>query len=320
MRFPLGEMTVGDILDRGIKLLFARLPAFYLINLIVLSPVILLQLAFPFVVDTTHGGRPVNPLDPEVMFGNRAEGLLALLLTLLLQPIATAAMLHVVMEEYKGNRVGIGEAFAYAFSRFLPLLGASIVVGLMVGFGCLLCCLPGVYLGVIFAFTSQVVVLERLGVGDALSRSPALVSGYWWRVFGVLLIIIVINVIVQIAVGIPLGLLLPPEEIIPAENGIVMKFNPLNHVIVVLVSYFVGIIIQSYMAVAVILLYLDIRIRKEGYDLELAALRGEDDDDYDRPRRRRDDDDDYDDEDDRPRRRRRDDDYDDDYDDDRGRR
>ena len=35
MRFPLGEMTVGDILDRGLKLLFARLPVFYAVNLLV---------------------------------------------------------------------------------------------------------------------------------------------------------------------------------------------------------------------------------------------------------------------------------------------
>jgi len=307
VRFPLGEMTVGDILDRGLKLLFARLPAFYLINLLVLSPVILLQLVFPFVFDPTHGGAPVNPLDPEVLLGNTAESLAVVLLTLVLQPIATAATLFVVMEEYKGNRVGIGQAFAYAFSRFFPLIGVSIVVGLMVGVGFMLCCLPGIYLAVIFAFVSQVVVLERAGVGDALTRSPALVSGYWWRVFGVLFLIGLINVVTQLVIGGGLGFVIPPQELIPAENGVVVTFNPVNHVVVTLVIYLVGIVLTTYQTVCVILLYLDLRIRKEGFDLELAALRG-DDNEYEPPSRRRrdDDDDDYDDD-----RRRDDDDYDD---------
>ena len=38
MKFPIGAMTVGDVLDRGIKLLLARLPAYYLIDLIVAWP------------------------------------------------------------------------------------------------------------------------------------------------------------------------------------------------------------------------------------------------------------------------------------------
>ena len=40
MKFQIAAMTVGDILDRGLKMLLANLPAFYLINLMVLWPII----------------------------------------------------------------------------------------------------------------------------------------------------------------------------------------------------------------------------------------------------------------------------------------
>jgi hypothetical protein len=326
-------MTVGDILDRGLKLLFARLPAFYLIQLLVLGPVILLQLAAPFVGEAIGRGGG-NPLDPAVLIAAVVAGLAALLLTLVLQPIGNAAILHMIMEEYTGNRVGIGEAFSYALTRFLPLIGASIVVGLAVVVGTLLCCIPGIYFGIVFAFVGQVVVLERLGVGEALNRSWTLVTGHWWRVFGVLLLIGIINSVIQGTIGGVFGAVMPAQEVIPGPNGPRVKFNPVNHVVITLVTQLVGIVFTTYMAVCTTLLYLDLRIRKEGYDLELAALRPDDYDD--RPRRRRDATDDYDDEDDRPRRRRRDeadeydeddrprrrrrdDDYDDDYDD-RGRR
>lgn len=38
MRFQIGAMTVGDILDRGLKMLLLKLGTFYVINLIVLAP------------------------------------------------------------------------------------------------------------------------------------------------------------------------------------------------------------------------------------------------------------------------------------------
>jgi hypothetical protein len=315
VRFPLGEMTVGDILDRGLKLLFARLPAFYLINLVVLFPAILIQIAAPFIGEAIGKGGG-NPLDPAVLIGAGVAALAAVLLILILQPIGNAAILHIIMEEYQGNRVGIGEAFSYALSRFLPLLGASILVGLIVFVGILLCCVPGIYFMIIYAFVAQVVVLERLGVGEALSRSSALVSGYWWRVFGVLFLIGIINAVIQGTIGGVFGAVMPAQEVIPGPNGPQVKFNPLNHVVITLVTQLIGIVFSTYTAVCVTLLYLDLRIRKEGYDLEMAALRGADDE-FDRPRRRRRrEEDDYadDEEDDRPRRRRRDED-DDDYDD-----
>ncbi|MBN9521428.1 hypothetical protein J0H58_23380 [bacterium] len=321
MKFPLGEMTVGDILDRGLKLLFARLPAFYVINLLVLGPVIVLQLVAPFAVEVIGNGGAGgggNPLDPVVILGGAGIGLYVLFLTLVLQPIGNAAILHVIMEEYAGNRVGVGTALSYALRRFLPLLGVSIVVGLMVFVGTMLCCLPGIYLAIIYAFVGQIVVLERLGVGEALSRSSELVKGFWWRVFGVLFLVGFVNAVIQGTVGGVLGAVMPAQEVIPGPNGPQVQLNPLNHSVTTLVSVLVGIVFTTYTAVCTTLLYLDLRIRKEGYDLELAALRGGDDD-YDRPRRRDDEYDDYDNDDDRPRRRRRDDDYDDDYDD-RGRR
>ena len=63
MKFPLGEMSAGDILDRGIKLLFARLPTFYLINLMVLAPAILVQIAAPLVFQNEGPDGPAETLE-----------------------------------------------------------------------------------------------------------------------------------------------------------------------------------------------------------------------------------------------------------------
>jgi uncharacterized membrane protein len=188
-------------------------------------------------------------------------------------------------------------ALSFAVARFVPLLGASIIVGLIVVVGCLLCCVPGIYFWITYVFVGQVVVLEKMGVGDALQRSQRLVNGHRWRVFGVLILIGIANAVVQMALGVGLGVVLPPQEVIPVQNGVRVEINPVNHIVDTLVTQLAAILFSTYIAVCTTLLYLDLRIRKEGFDLELAAG-GEVDDRDDRDRY---DDDRYDDRDDRDR-------------------
>jgi hypothetical protein len=301
MRFPLGEMTVGDVLDRGIKVLFARLPVFYAINLLVLSPLIAVQVIWPLVLGND------NPLDPAAMFATAGFGLVAVFLALVFQPIATAAILYIVMEEYAGRRPGMGAALGFALSRFPTLLGASIIVGLIVGVGFILCCAPGIYFYVTYAFVGQVVVLERLGVGESLQRAQNLVTGHRWRVLGVLLLIGIANWIVQMSIGMGLGFVLPAQEFVPVEGGVRTKLNPLNHVIDTLIAQLAAILFSTYIAVCTTLLYLDLRIRKEGFDLELATGGEPREDDERDDRDDRDEERDQDRDDDRDRERDRDD-------------
>jgi hypothetical protein len=312
MRFPLGEMTVGDVLDRGLKLLFARLPTFYIINLIVLTPLILVQIVIPFIAQGIGDGDNVGPAAAGKLLASLGVLLIAVVVTVILQPIATAAILHIVMQEYVGNKARLGEAFSFALSRFLTLLLASILVGLIVFVGMLCCCIPGIYFAISYAFVSQVIVLEKLGVGEGLQRSYNLISGYRWRVFGVLLLIVFAAWVVQLGLALGLQAVLPAQELIPTEKGgFRQEINPVNHIIDTVITQLAQILFTTFMAVCTTLLYLDLRIRKEGFDLELATQLGVEpteryDDEEDRERdddRDRDDERDWEDEDDddRPR-------------------
>jgi hypothetical protein len=60
MKFAIGAMSAGDVLDRGLKLLFARLPTFYLIHLIVLLPAFLFDLAEPLLESGPSRGAQVG--------------------------------------------------------------------------------------------------------------------------------------------------------------------------------------------------------------------------------------------------------------------
>src|SRR5207249_3639364 len=75
-----------------------------------------------------------------VVFGVLGGSLGVLVLSLILTPIGTAAILHVIGQEFIDQRVGLGEALSFALGRFGSLLGTSILYGLLSVVGVLVCC------------------------------------------------------------------------------------------------------------------------------------------------------------------------------------
>ncbi|HWY88667.1 MAG TPA: hypothetical protein VNX28_18280 [Gemmataceae bacterium] len=265
MKFQIGAMTVGDILDRGLKMLLANLPAFYLINLMVLWPVIIFQIAFPMVAP---------PDSPASIF----IGIwIALILAIIVQPIGSAAMLHIISQDFVDQRVTIGSAIRFAMRRFGSLLGTSILTGIVVGVGLCLCGVPGVLFYVWYALFAQIVVVENLGGMNALNRSKTLTEGFRWRVFGVLILVIVISLITQYSVALLLERVIPSYDLLPVpkKNQFDMGFRLVakypNLWINLIVAWLISILVQAYGTICVTLLYFDLRNRKEGFDLELAA-------------------------------------------------
>jgi hypothetical protein len=278
MKFDIGAMSVGDILDRGLKILLARLPTFYLIYLLTLSPLLLYQM----LVIPGIQGDPSEPPSPEKLLLLLGGLLGVALMSIILSPIGHAAVLHVIGKEFVDERVGVGEAFSFAFGRFLSLLGTSMLYGLIWVAGYFACCIPAVFVAVFFGFFAQIVVMEGLGGMTALNRSKELVTGFGWRVFAIYLLLILVLGVTQGFLPQVLELLLPAHAVVqtplgPAPGPIV---NFLNFAIQTTIVFLVSILLQSYLAVCTTLLYFDLRIRKEGFDLELAARqqgqRGED--------------------------------------------
>src|SRR5262249_28871 len=150
-------MSVGEILTRGMHLFVTRLPYFLVIELIVQSPVLAIQLLFPDLA--------VRP---------NTQVLIVLLPLIVLGPIGSAAILRIITQTYLERPVSLADAFQFAVSKFLPLFGTSILFGFGVVLGCLACIIPGIYFAIIWAFFAQVVVMENESGSRALGRSKEL--------------------------------------------------------------------------------------------------------------------------------------------------
>jgi len=105
----------------------------------------------------------------------------------------------------------------------------------------------------------------------ALNRSEELAKGWRGRIFGVVLLIALMNGVLNLLIS-QLEHVLPSVTVVRNAAGLPQaQFHFINSLIRVLAEQLVTILFATYSAVCTTLIYFDLRARKEGYDLELAA-------------------------------------------------
>ena len=212
-------------------------------------------------------------------------GILALVAVFIVQPLATAATARAVSDRYLDRETSIGSSYRAALRRLLPLIVQSLILTgvflLIFGLAAVLVTVLGIAGGpstipvdviVILAvvvvavllyvrtsLAAPAIVLEQLSGWRGLRRSWSLVRGLFWRIFGILLLVLIIRVIIGGIVGALLGL-----------AGSALDTN--GQLIVTDVAGTIANVFVSPIAyIAVTLLYYDTRIRKEGFDIEMLA-------------------------------------------------
>ncbi len=202
-QFTLGaerRFSVGAILSGTFSIFFSNLVAFGILCGAILSPVIWLQTVA--VKAQVEGEGP----DPTI-------NLLVMACGLLLGPIATAALTYGVVQELHGRRSGLAECLVNGVKRLFPVLGVSIMVGLALMGGMILCIVPGLIVLAMLAAAVPVAVIERPGVRASLTRSMVLTKGFRLRVLGIVLIFsgvgFVLNMLAGVFAALAAWLLIP---------------------------------------------------------------------------------------------------------------
>lgn len=213
--------------------------------------------------DPTFGDfGPVAPeFDGGDVAGFLAGGITALLLPLLASLLASAALLRAVSVAYLGGRPDWKESLQLAARRMGSLIWLAVLmgVGLIVAF--LFLFVPGVWLAVSWSVAFAVLVAEDRGGTQALRRSFGLVRSRWWPTLGALLLGFVLQWIVGFIVGLPLGIIAAISE-----PGSLTAFLASG-----VASIVASVVTTPFLAAVFVLVYFDLRVRKEGFDLELLA-------------------------------------------------
>jgi len=128
------------------------------------------------------------------------SGLLVFVLWMLVQ----GALVRATIAASEGGKASFAESAAAGLSVALPLVALAILSGIATGIGFMLFVVPGVMLALAWAVTTPALVEERLGVFEAFGRSRTLTRGARWKIFGLLLVLVVLYLMVSSVFGVAL--------------------------------------------------------------------------------------------------------------------
>jgi len=267
----LKPQTVTEILDSSFRLYRENFAQFLGILAILYIPGIILQLLLTGsmsgeILELTQKAH-ATPGKPDLEALQKLSALqigqagLVLLITGITFPLATGALTRAVGSRYLNEPATVGSCFSYIVGIFGKYFGTMMLNGLVIWLGFMFCLVPGILFAIWFSFSSSVVVLEGLGGTAAMGRSKQLSKDNAWRIIGLWLIILAVNLALNWSVGAGLGVALPTLVASPVQKLVVTQG----------VEQVVSMILSPLFCVAWILLYYDIRIRKEAFDLEVLA-------------------------------------------------
>ena len=130
----------------------------------------------------------------------------------------------------------------------------------------------GVWVSIKLSIVPSIIVLERATMAQAIRRSWRLTDGYFWRTFGVqYLIAFIVGTVSQVVLT-PISFLyiMAVSAIDPTGTSAESWIGPVVlYIVMIVLSLLVGSITSVVSSAAIALIYIDLRMRKEGLDLEL---------------------------------------------------
>jgi len=259
---PLG---VGELLDAAIKVCLAHAGTLMKAVLVVIVPVQILSAIIlastvddPAFLDVTTTESGTEDADAAFWAGQFVTTLLTGASFLL----ATGACFRAIAEGWLGRRPDWRESLRFAARRALPLLWISILSVLGVLLGTIALIIPGIFLFVRWVVAYPVLFVEDERGGGALARSSQLVKGRWWQTFLLLVVGFTLAGVLQFVASFGFGLLAFAND----SLAFLILITTLGTLLSTALT-------TPFQAAIVVLLYFDLRVRKEGFDLELLASR-----------------------------------------------
>lgn len=267
---PLG---IGEILDVGIKITTRH---FWTLARAVLIVVVPLQLVASIIDLSATGGAlsgansdqfgtefgTAEEFDASEIWIFVAATLVAVVLNLLAQTIATGACFKAVADAYLGRTPSWRRSVAEVLRRLHSIVWISIVTYLLALPALLACIAPGIWLLIAWTVAIPAFLTEGIKGRRALGRSFRLVRGFWWRTFAIIVLGAILASIISGALTAALvGIAFTSDS---DAAFVVANF---------LASVAAGAVTTPFIAAVTIVLYFDLRVRKEGFDLALLAAR-----------------------------------------------
>ncbi len=298
---PLRPLGLGDIYDAAFRIIRfnpkATVGSAVLVAAGAMALPLLVTAAFTWSVDVSVAQSGNGPETAELASTS------ALVVGLVLQWVGTilvtGMIAHVTAAAAVGQRLSLGQAWRATHGKRWRLIGTSLLLAL--GWTALLAVYIGAWFVVVLAADGAwpvvlwglltvpaficvflwlwirvgylpvpALMLERVGVFAALGRGFRLSHRQFWRIFGIALLTLLITGLAGQVLGTPLVLI---GEVATAALG--PRYELLGLVVVQAVTtVLAAAFVAPFSGAVTSLQYLDQRIRKEAYDVELMTQAG----------------------------------------------
>jgi hypothetical protein len=264
-------LNLGETLDASIKIVRARWRVLAMVMVVVSLPIQLLDMLIiqsttdvyevgsSFVASDASGGTRYSD-EGAYLAGQAVIQLLGVLGYL----IGTVACYRAIADTYVGRDTTAEESLHFAARHAGRTLWLTILLVVLLIPAFLALVLPGLWLAVAWSVAIPVLLVEGLGGMAALRRSFDLVKDRWWATCGRLVVAyILVSVVTGVVTVLPLAL--TSSVVDDTSFGALLIEHAANLV--------VSLVTTPFIAAVTMLVYFDLRVRKEGFDL--APLAGD---------------------------------------------
>lgn len=274
---PLRPLGLGDILDGSFKAIRRNPQVMLGLSALIAVVQALIVAGFSYVtfsalgdVNVSDTGDATGTTSLGPLFGSESVQFVGFVVSTLLGSILTGMLTVAITQDVLGVRLTVGQVWERTRGRIWPLLAIAVVTTIVEFVGLAFCLAPGIWLWGIWAVSVPALMVEHTTMRRALGRSRQLVRGTFWRVWGIR----ALGALIAMAVA---AFLVIPFEIVGlvVDNGIFSDSTGANHVpALFLVLTAIGSALAATFTAPIragidALLYVDLRMRREGLDLVL---------------------------------------------------
>jgi len=261
----LRPLEVGDLLDETFRVYRRHFLLFAGISIILSIPqaAVLGYGYYSFLgafTDQLSTGAPFDVTQVEASLGTIVIGVVVIVL---LSPFYYGAVTYATCQSAIGRPVSAAGVVSAVLRKYFPLLAYVLA---FYGMSILFCLFPlWIWIQIGWIALMPVMFVEDAGLLAAMRRSWHLVQGRWWRTFLIIALTLIVSYFASLALGafISLGQFL--IEIVAAPLVAVAISSASTEVVRSLVT--------PLFQIVIVLVYFDLRVRREGLDLFQLAQR-----------------------------------------------